>query len=104
MRYGNQRTDVRSSCRRVARGALALALALLLAACSRAPVPAAATPAGAATGQRVVLAAAPAMTAGVFPCSDCHDPGLPVRTAPHKLTTAHQEIELRHGSERMWCF
>jgi Zn finger protein HypA/HybF involved in hydrogenase expression len=103
MRCGNQRSEVRSRCRRAARGSLALAL--LLAACSRAPAPADAVAAGTPAGHRqIVLAAAPAMTVGVFPCSDCHDPGLPVRTAPHKLTTAHQEIELRHGSGRMWCF
>jgi formate-dependent nitrite reductase cytochrome c552 subunit len=44
------------------------------------------------------------MTAGAFPCSDCHEPDLPVRTARHTLTTAHQEIVMNHGGERLWCF
>ncbi len=57
-----------------------------------------------ATKPEVVLAAAPPMTDGQFPCTDCHDPTLPVRTERHALATAHQEIEMRHGGERMWCF
>ena len=66
-----------------------------------APVLAAAAPAG---NSEVVLAPPQAMTAGAFPCSDCHEPDLPVRTARHALTTAHQEIVMNHGGERLWCF
>ena len=103
MRHGNQHPAVRRSSLRPAGRCVALALAL--AACGRAPLVAPADAAASpAVERKVVLAAAPAMSAGQFPCSDCHDPSLPVRTAPHKLTTAHQEIVLQHGGERMWCF
>lgn len=53
----------------------------------------------------VELEPPPAMPEGMFPCSDCHEPDLPVNTTVRKLTTAHQEIELRHGgSTALWCF
>jgi hypothetical protein len=45
----------------------------------------------------------PPFTAGVFPCSDCHDPEIPTNTRQRKLDTAHQEIELRHDAEHRWC-
>jgi hypothetical protein len=45
----------------------------------------------------------PPFTEGVFPCSDCHDPELPVRTEPRDLEWAHQEIVLRHDEEHRWC-
>lgn len=53
---------------------------------------------------QVVLAERPPFSAGTWPCSDCHEPDLPTRTTPRKLETAHQELALRHGPERMWCF
>ena len=40
---------------------------------------------------------------GIFPCSDCHDPDIPVRTKRRQLKLAHQEIELRHDEEHRWC-
>ena len=52
----------------------------------------------------VVLAPAPALSEGQFPCSDCHEPDLPVRTKKRKLEKAHQEIALAHGGEQLWCF
>jgi hypothetical protein len=45
----------------------------------------------------------PPFTPGVFPCSDCHDPTLPVKTKRRTLKTAHQEIELHHDEEHRWC-
>lgn len=45
----------------------------------------------------------PPFSAGAFPCSDCHDPEIPVNTRRRELTTAHAEIELRHDEEHRWC-
>jgi hypothetical protein len=39
----------------------------------------------------------------IFPCTDCHDPELPVRTTRRPMKMAHQEIELRHDEEHRWC-
>lgn len=52
----------------------------------------------------VTLGESPPMPDGAFPCTDCHDPELPVRTTRRALTKAHAEIELRHGGKDMWCF
>lgn len=45
----------------------------------------------------------PPFTEGAFPCSDCHDPEIPVNTRRRALTMAHQEIELRHDEAHRWC-
>ncbi len=45
----------------------------------------------------------PPFSEGVFPCTDCHDPDIPVKGKPRKLKRAHQEIELRHDAENRWC-
>jgi hypothetical protein len=45
----------------------------------------------------------PPFSEGVFPCSSCHDPELPVNTKRRKLKTAHQEIVLEHDAEHRWC-
>ncbi len=45
----------------------------------------------------------PPFSEGVFPCSDCHDPSIPVNTKHRKMQTAHQEIDLRHDAEHRWC-
>ncbi|MCB9915568.1 MAG: hypothetical protein H6828_10525 [Planctomycetes bacterium] len=45
----------------------------------------------------------PPFSEGVFPCTDCHEPDLPVKGTPRKLTRAHQDIELHHGGENRWC-
>ncbi len=44
------------------------------------------------------------MPDGAFPCTDCHDPELPVRLTQRELTKAHQEIALHHGGQQMWCW
>jgi Zn finger protein HypA/HybF involved in hydrogenase expression len=46
----------------------------------------------------------PPLSAGVFPCGDCHDPEIPFNVTRRELKVAHQEIRLRHGDERLWCF
>ena len=45
----------------------------------------------------------PPFTAGMFPCTDCHDPEIPVNTARRELRTAHQDIRLQHDEEHRWC-
>ena len=45
----------------------------------------------------------PPFTAGVFPCTDCHDPEIPVNTRRRDLVTAHTEIRLQHDEEHRWC-
>jgi hypothetical protein len=46
---------------------------------------------------------APPFSAGVFPCTDCHDPEIPVNTRRRELATAHTDIRLRHDEEHRWC-
>lgn len=45
----------------------------------------------------------PPFSAGVFPCTNCHDPELPVNTRRRELPNAHAEIRLRHDEEHRWC-
>ena len=45
----------------------------------------------------------PPFTAGVFPCTDCHDPEIPVNTQRREMKTAHTEIRLEHDAEHRWC-
>jgi hypothetical protein len=45
----------------------------------------------------------PPFSEGVFPCSDCHDPELPVNTRRRTLKLAHQEIALEHAEDQRWC-
>lgn len=50
----------------------------------------------------VVLAAAPALSEDVFPCTDCHDPELPFNPKPRELLMAHDHVVLDHY-EGGWC-
>jgi hypothetical protein len=52
---------------------------------------------------RAIQVPPPPLSEGVFPCSDCHDPEIPVNTRRRKLSMAHQEIELKHDEEHRWC-
>jgi hypothetical protein len=45
----------------------------------------------------------PPFSEGVFPCTDCHDPEVPVNARRRELKMAHQEIVLRHNEEERWC-
>jgi doubled CXXCH motif protein len=90
-------------------GALAtvlLAVAGLVAGCSRAPAgeqpPEGVVP-EAPGAELQVNVPPPPFSEGVFPCSSCHDPELPVNTKPRKLKLAHQQVELKHGTESRWC-
>ena len=45
----------------------------------------------------------PPLSEGIFPCSDCHEPDIPVNTRRRELKMAHQEIRLNHDEEHRWC-
>jgi hypothetical protein len=45
----------------------------------------------------------PPLSNATFPCSDCHDPEIPVNTQRRPLKVAHAEIELRHAEWNRWC-
>ncbi|MFN0006985.1 MAG: hypothetical protein ACKVXR_03680 [Planctomycetota bacterium] len=45
----------------------------------------------------------PPFSDGVFPCSDCHDPDIPVNTTRRPMQAAHQDIVLHHDAEHRWC-
>lgn len=44
----------------------------------------------------------PPFSEGIFPCTDCHDPDLPVNTKRRKLTV-HEDIVLHHAEQDRWC-
>jgi hypothetical protein len=46
----------------------------------------------------------PPFSEGIFPCSDCHDPELPVNLRRRELKMAHQEVVLHHDEQHRWCF
>jgi hypothetical protein len=80
--------------------------ALLLAACDAAQgdAPARRPPAlGTAAAEQEIHVPPPPFSEGIFPCSDCHDPDIPVNAQRRELTMAHQEIVLRHDEEHRWC-
>lgn len=45
----------------------------------------------------------PPLSEGAFPCSDCHDPEIPVNARRRELVLAHQEIRLEHDQQHRWC-
>jgi hypothetical protein len=59
--------------------------------------------AGIAPVQEEIEVPPPPFSEGIFPCSDCHDPTLPVNTKRRPLSMAHQEIDLKHDVEHRWC-
>lgn len=54
--------------------------------------------------ENVVTEPLPPFTEGEFPCSDCHDPELPVNTRRRPLRRAHQQVVLQHDRGEMWCW
>ena len=46
----------------------------------------------------------PPFSAGVFPCSECHDEDLPANPKVRKLKKAHEDLVLEHGGENRWCY
>ena len=57
----------------------------------------------AAPDERAFHVPPPPLSEGIFPCSDCHDPELPVNANRRELKLAHQEIVLRHDEQHRWC-
>jgi len=45
----------------------------------------------------------PPLSEGIFPCTDCHDPEIPVNTQRREMRTAHTEIRFEHDAEHRWC-
>jgi Doubled CXXCH motif (Paired_CXXCH_1) len=45
----------------------------------------------------------PPLSEGVFPCTDCHDPEIPVNRKRRELKLAHQDIVLHHAEGQRWC-
>lgn len=45
----------------------------------------------------------PPLSDETFPCSDCHDPEIPVNRQRRELQMAHTEIQLRHAEWGRWC-
>jgi hypothetical protein len=84
----------------------ALGLSSLLPACQRAPADeelpyddSAVAPAA----DQAVNVPPPPFSEGVFPCTGCHDPDLPVNAKQRKLKLAHQDVVLKHA-DRLWCY
>jgi len=50
----------------------------------------------------VIAVAPPPFSAGIFPCSGCHE-DLELSPIPHKMTKRHKEIVLNHGPTDRWC-
>jgi predicted CXXCH cytochrome family protein len=46
---------------------------------------------------------APPFSEGIFPCTGCHDPKLPVNTQRRVLRAPHSDIQLHHDEEHRWC-
>jgi len=85
---------------------LALALVLALASCSRAPAEELFAAGGVPEAPGATLQVnvpPPPFSDGVFPCSSCHEPELKFNSKQRKLKIAHQEVELKHGTEARWC-
>ena len=45
----------------------------------------------------------PPLSEGIFPCSDCHDPEVPVNPQRRELTLEHTGIVLNHAEGQRWC-
>ena len=45
----------------------------------------------------------PPFSEDIFPCTECHDPEIPVNPKRRELTMAHEEIVLHHDEEHRWC-
>lgn len=45
----------------------------------------------------------PPFSDGIFPCTTCHNDGMPPNRTRRTLTDMHTEIDLRHDAEHRWC-
>jgi len=39
----------------------------------------------------------------IFPCTDCHDPEIPVNRKRREMRIAHTEIDFHHDEANRWC-
>ena len=46
----------------------------------------------------------PPFSDGVFPCSSCHEEGMPVNPRRRKIKMVHDKIELHHDEANRWCY
>jgi len=56
-----------------------------------------------APAEMKVEAPPPPFSDGVFPCTDCHDPEIPVNTRRRPMQMAHQDVVFEHDQEHRWC-
>jgi len=85
-----------------------LATGILLAACAEQSRPSWLDPDGTppppvADDTQKIEVPPPPFSDDIFPCTDCHDPDLPVNTKRRKLKLAHQDIVLHHDEQHRWC-
>jgi len=38
-----------------------------------------------------------------YPCSDCHDEDMPPNPTRRALSEEHEDVQLKHGGEQVWC-
>lgn len=54
-------------------------------------------------GEEQIEVPPPPLSEDTFPCTECHDPEIPVNKKRRQLKLAHREIVLRHDEEHRWC-
>ena len=81
-------------------------VAVVLGACDLAPheehLPGKPSPVSKVPGEKLEVPPPP-FSDGAFPCTECHDPSIPVDRTRRPLEIAHQEIVLHHDEENRWC-
>jgi hypothetical protein len=83
-------------------GFLVLALAACDLASHEGSFPGVPTALGQNPGEKIEVPPPP-FTEGAFPCTDCHDPEIPVNRTRRPMEMAHTEIVLHHDEEHRWC-
>lgn len=85
---------------------LLLSVVLALAACDLAthddPYPGVPSARAQIPGEKIEVPPPP-FSEGAFPCTECHDPAIPVNRTRRAMEMAHQEVVLRHDEEHRWC-
>ncbi|HEX5050727.1 MAG TPA: hypothetical protein VFZ65_03045 [Planctomycetota bacterium] len=59
-------------------------------------------PLGLEPGEKIEVPPPP-FSEGQFPCTNCHDPEIPVNRTRRPMEVAHTEIVLHHDEEHRWC-
>ncbi len=63
----------------------------------------AATPADPKLSELHVEVPPPPFSDGIFPCTTCHNEGMPPNRTRRVLADMHTDIELKHDAEHRWC-